>query len=145
MGPSPVTTLFWTVAEVWAVAEHAIGVQLDDLDAVLLEVVDPVAADRAACAVDIGDGTAVLSAVEGNVADVMDLAVGHVDGDAIGDNAEVLRAVDVSVGDAGRVVNADVEAGRVEIAGHDPADLLGAEILPVAEESGRTGVAGPRT
>ena len=116
----------------------AIGGQVDDLDPVLLEVVDLVAADRAARAVDIGDGTAVLSAVERNIADLVDLAAGHVDvADAVDDDAVVLRAVDVSVADAGRVVDTDVAAGRVELAGDCPADLCGGEVDAVADEPRR--------
>ena len=78
------------------------------------------------------------SAVERAVADLVDLAVGHVDvAYAVDDDAEVLRAVDVSVGDAGRVVDTDVAAGRVELAGDGPADLCGGEVHAVADEPGR--------
>ena len=92
-----------------------IGGQAADLDPVLLEAVDLVAADRAARAVDVEDGAAVLRAVERLLADLVDLAVGRVDVAAVDDDAVVASAVDVSVGDLGRVVGADVAAGRVEL------------------------------
>ena len=44
-------------------------------------------------------------------------------------------------GDAGRVVDTDVAAGRVERAGDGPADLSGGEVDAVAEEPGRAHVA----
>ena len=88
------TTFFWTVAEVLTL-ERAMPSAARPLtvDPVLLEVVDLVAADRAARAVDVEDGTAVLRAVERVLADVVDLAAGHVDVGAVGDDAVVRRPV----------------------------------------------------
>ena len=111
------TTLFLTVAEVLAAGENdAIGGQADDLDPVLLEVVDLVAADRAARAVDIEMARPRCAPLNGLLADVVDLAVGHVDVRAVDDDAEVRRAGDVGVTVTlvGAVVDTDVAAGRVD-------------------------------
>ena len=64
MGPAPVTALFETEAVVLHWRNDALDGLAGDVDPVLLELVDLVTTDRAASAVEVVDGMAVLHAAE---------------------------------------------------------------------------------